>query len=338
MNITSKYRSLSVQAKAALWFTICSFLQKGISFITVPIFTRLMSTEEYGTYTVYLSWLQILTIMTSLYLFNGVYDNAMAKYEKQRDEYTSAMQGLTLVITGAVFALYCFTSGFWEKILNLPKSMILLMFLEALLSPALSYWSGRQRFEYRYRILVCVTILQALMNPIASLVLIRMNGGTAMMRILGIVGVQVCICDISMPDLSGLELLSQLPKGMATIMLSVHDSPALVEQALNAGARGFLSKRCSPDELIAAVRTVSTGGCYLTPDIAIKLAAGRQDPLTRRERQVAEKLAQGMSVKEIAAELDLSPKTVHVHRANLMEKLNVSNDVELARRMFDSWQ
>lgn len=85
MNITSKYRSLSIQARAALWFTICSFLQKGISFITVPIFTRLMSTEEYGTYTVYLSWLQILTILTSLYLFNGVYDNAMAKYEKQRD-------------------------------------------------------------------------------------------------------------------------------------------------------------------------------------------------------------------------------------------------------------
>ncbi|EPK3314714.1 transcriptional regulator UhpA [Klebsiella pneumoniae] len=151
-------------------------------------------------------------------------------------------------------------------------------------------------------------------------------------------GVQVCICDISMPDISGLELLSQLPKGMATIMLSVHDSPALIEQALNAGARGFLSKRCSPDELIAAVRTVAAGGCYLTPDIAMKLAAGRQDPLTKRERQVAEKLAQGMAVKEIAAELSLSPKTVHVHRANLLEKLGVSNDVELARRMFDSWQ
>ncbi|ATF95092.1 transcriptional regulator UhpA [Cedecea neteri] len=150
-------------------------------------------------------------------------------------------------------------------------------------------------------------------------------------------GVQVCICDISMPDISGLELLSQLPKGMAIIMLSVHDSPALVEQALNAGARGFLSKRCSPDELIAAVRTVATGGCYLTPDIAMKLAAGRQDPLTKRERQVAEKLAQGMAVKEIATELGLSPKTVHVHRANLMEKLDVSNDVALARRLFDGW-
>ena len=60
-------------------------------------------------------------------------------------------------------------------------------------------------------------------------------------------------------------------------------------------------------------------------------------PLTRRERQVAEKLAQGMAVKEIAAELGLSPKTVHVHRANLLEKLGVSNDVELAHRMFDGW-
>ena len=68
------------------------------------------------------------------------------------------------------------------------------------------------------------------------------------------------------------------------------------------------------------MHTVATGGCYLTPDIAIKLASGRQDPLTKRERQVAEKLAQGMAVKEIAA-----------------EKLGVSNDVELARRMFDGW-
>ena len=73
-------------------------------------------------------------------------------------------------------------------------------------------------------------------------------------------------------------------------------------------------------------------------EIAIKLAAGRQDPLTRRERQVAEKLAQGMSVKEIAAELDLSPKTVHVQRGRFLEIFRGSNDVELARRMFDSWQ
>ncbi|KAI3490385.1 hypothetical protein L1887_45210 [Cichorium endivia] len=94
-------------------------------------------------------------------------------------------------------------------------------------------------------------------------------------------GVQVCICDISMPDLSGLELLSQLPKGMATIMLSVHDSPALVEQALNAGARGFLSKRCSPDELIAAS---ASGGAPGAGGAAVPLraASGVNAPVPAR--------------------------------------------------------
>ncbi len=151
-------------------------------------------------------------------------------------------------------------------------------------------------------------------------------------------GAQVCICDISMPDISGLELLSLLPRGLAVIMLSVHDSPSLIEMALKAGAKGFLSKRCSPDELVAAIRAAAAGGCYLALDIAQRLAFARQDPLTERERQVAEKLAQGLAVKEIASELGLSPKTIHVHRANLMEKLGVSNNVELARRLFDQWQ
>ncbi|VTN12728.1 Transcriptional regulatory protein uhpA [Raoultella terrigena] len=83
---------------------------------------------------------------------------------------------------------------------------------------------------------------------------------------------------------------------------------------------------------------MATGGCYLTPDIAMKLAAGRQDPLTKRERQVAEKLAQGMAVKEIAAELGLSPKTVHVHRANLLESSASATTLSWRDAMFDSWQ
>ena len=150
-------------------------------------------------------------------------------------------------------------------------------------------------------------------------------------------GVQLCVCDISMPDQSGLDLLRQLPAGLAVVMLSVHDSPALIEQALQAGAKGFLSKRCSPEELIAAVRTAAQGGCYLTPDIAQKLASSSRDPLTNREREIAQLLAQGLEVKAIAEQLGLSPKTVHVHRANLMDKLKVSNNVELAHRMLDSW-
>ncbi len=146
----------------------------------------------------------------------------------------------------------------------------------------------------------------------------------------------VCILDISMPDESGLSLLSDMPSGLACIMLSVHDSATMVENALNTGAKGYLSKRCSPDELIQAVRTAYSGGCYLTPDIALKLASANHSVssltnLTKRERQIGELLAKGMEVRDIASRLQLSPKTVHVHRANAMDKLGVTNNVALAR-------
>lgn len=149
-------------------------------------------------------------------------------------------------------------------------------------------------------------------------------------------GVDVCILDISMPDESGLVLLEVMPKGVACIMLSVHDSPAMVEKALELGALGYLTKRCSPDELIQAVRTSANGGCYLTPDIAVKLASPRPfqqsvAKLTKREYEVCELLASGLDVKSVATKLGLSHKTVHVHRANALDKLAVKNNVELAQ-------
>ncbi|MDN3680749.1 transcriptional regulator UhpA [Vibrio tapetis subsp. quintayensis] len=146
----------------------------------------------------------------------------------------------------------------------------------------------------------------------------------------------VCIVDISMPDESGLDLLQDIPSSIACVMLSVHDTAGMVEKALEAGAKGYLSKRCSPEELIQAVRTASAGGCYLTPDIALKLASGGRDAsylnkLTKRERQIGEMLASGLDVKSVALELGLSHKTVHVHRANAMDKLNVKNNVGLCK-------
>lgn len=151
---------------------------------------------------------------------------------------------------------------------------------------------------------------------------------------------QVAIVDISMPDESGLVLLAEMPRGIATIMLSIHDSSVMVEQALELGAKGYLTKRCSPDELIQAVRTSAHGGCYLTPDIALRLAAPKSNhntlsQLTKREKEVCHLLAEGLDVKDIAQQLGLSHKTVHVHRANAMDKLGVNNNVALAKLLAD---
>ncbi|MDP2558602.1 transcriptional regulator UhpA [Photobacterium damselae subsp. piscicida] len=146
----------------------------------------------------------------------------------------------------------------------------------------------------------------------------------------------VCILDISMPDESGLSLLKDIPSGIACIMLSVHDSVAVINQALSCGAVGYLSKRCSPDELIDAVRSVATGKQYFSPDIEINLVQQEDNEqasvhLTKREREIGLLLAKGLDVKTVAAELGLSHKTVHVHRANAMEKLGLKNNVELSQ-------
>ncbi|EER48068.1 CitB protein [Actinobacillus minor NM305] len=144
----------------------------------------------------------------------------------------------------------------------------------------------------------------------------------------------ICILDISMPDENGLSLLQDIPSGIRCIMLSVNDSELIVKKALELGAKGYLSKRCSAEELIQAVRTVYAGGVYLMPELTTKLVSSRNnspiEQLTKREREICELLIQGFDAKEIADKLNLSFKTVHVHRANAMSKLNVKNNVELA--------
>ncbi|XWY19324.1 response regulator [Bisgaard Taxon 45] len=149
----------------------------------------------------------------------------------------------------------------------------------------------------------------------------------------------VCIIDISMPDETGLELLKAIPSGIHCIMLSVNDSNIMVRKALELGAKGYLSKRCHPDELIQAVHAVFAGGLYLMPELTSKLvnpvSSGTQQ-LTKRELEVCELLTAGFNAKEIAEQLNLSFKTVHVHRANAMSKLNVKNNVELANFFHDA--
>ena len=189
--IKQKYKNLSIQTKAAFWFTGCNFLQKGISFITVPIFTRMMSTEEYGIYTLYASWYQILLIFTSLYLFNGVYDNAMSKFSNDRDAFTSSIQGLSIMISFVVFAFYLISNQYWQNILGLSSKYIFLMFAEMIVAPALYFWSGRQRFEYQYKKLVVVTLLKSVVNPILGLIFVFQSLDKAFGRVVSIVVVEL---------------------------------------------------------------------------------------------------------------------------------------------------
>ncbi|MTH46203.1 response regulator transcription factor [Intestinirhabdus alba] len=149
--------------------------------------------------------------------------------------------------------------------------------------------------------------------------------------------IDVAVMDIAMPDENGLSLLKRLraqKPGFRAIILSIYDAPSFVQSALDAGASGYLTKRCGPEELVRAVRAVGMGGHYLCADALRALRGGEQPPralaaLTPREREVFALLVKGESVKEIAFRLDLSHKTVHVHRANVLDKLQCHNAIEL---------
>jgi two-component system invasion response regulator UvrY len=159
-------------------------------------------------------------------------------------------------------------------------------------------------------------------------------------RQLRVVNPQVLLLDISLPGgISGIEAIARfrrLVPDMRIVMLSMHESAPFPEMALAQGASGYLSKRCAAEELLTAVREVTAGRKYLSSVIAQRIALGQMGggrsglrSLTQREFEVFEHLAAGLSVKEIAEMLHLSPKTVHVHRSNLMRKLEARNSMEL---------
>ncbi len=158
-------------------------------------------------------------------------------------------------------------------------------------------------------------------------------------RVLSASHIDVAVIDISMPDESGLVLLEKLRAkhpNYKAIILSIYDSASFVSKAIDAGAYGYLSKRCGPEELVTAIRSVANGNRYLCADALVNLSNASVSPsvlheLTKREREVFDHLILGCDVKEIGLKLNISYKTIHVHRANILSKLGLSNNVDLIR-------
>lgn len=158
-SLTKKYNSIPVSVKASIWFVICSVLQKGIVFLTTPIFTRLMSTDQYGQVTMYNSWLEVFTILATLNLFYGVYNNALTKYPEDREAATSSMQGLCTTITVGMFFVYLVFQNWINQLTKMSTIMTCLLFAEVLFVPAFRFWAAKQRFEYKYKMLIVLTLL-----------------------------------------------------------------------------------------------------------------------------------------------------------------------------------
>jgi two-component system invasion response regulator UvrY len=150
----------------------------------------------------------------------------------------------------------------------------------------------------------------------------------------------VVVMDITMPGMGGMEaierILAREPQARI-LVLSAHEDSVHPKRVLNAGAIGYLTKRSAPEELIKAIRTVASGKMYLEANIAQQMAiqqlSGEKNPvdvLSGREFEVFMALAQGKSTNDIAEALCLSPRTVGTHLYNIKQKLNASNQAEIA--------
>jgi len=150
----------------------------------------------------------------------------------------------------------------------------------------------------------------------------------------------VLILDITMPGQGGLAILDQLKKErpkMGILVLSIHPEDLFGVRALRAGAAGYMNKESASEQLVNAVRRIASGGKYISQNLAEKLAlyvAGNgkapHEALSDREYQILRLLVSGKTVSEIAAELNLSAKTVSTYRNRTLRKMNLKNNVELA--------
>lgn len=171
--------------------------------------------------------------------------------------------------------------------------------------------------------------------------------GREAVRLVETLAPDIVFMDIMMPSLNGLEALKQLglksPK-TRVVVLSMNSSEEYVVQSLSSGASGYLVKNIAPAELDTAIRTVMRGETYISPEVARHpdLAALRRgggpnldqtsyDRLTPRQREVLQLIAEGHSTKEIARKLDISVKTVEMHRAQLMTSLDIHDVAGLVR-------
>ena len=150
----------------------------------------------------------------------------------------------------------------------------------------------------------------------------------------------VIVMDLAMPGAGGMEAAKRIlarDKGARILALSAHEDPSHARHMLKAGALGYLSKRSAPEALIDAIRQIAAGRMYVDAIVAQRMAMqefrGETNPvglLSEREFEIFLKLAKGLSVNQIADILTLSPRTVGTHLYNIKQKLNVSNQAEIA--------
>lgn len=170
-----KWRNMSPTVKASTSYAVCSILQRCISFFTMPFFLRSrfhLTTAQFGEVTLYSTWMGILTIFLTLNLASGSFATAMVKFEKDRNGYISAIQGINIFLVAVFLAIYIPFRNLFNVVFELPTPIVILMIVELSMNMAWSLWSGRNRFEFKWKAVVAASLINSIISPVLAILIV----------------------------------------------------------------------------------------------------------------------------------------------------------------------
>ncbi len=189
----NKYKNLSVVARASLWAFFASLIQKGISILATPIFTRILTTTEFAQYTLYQSWHDIFIIFTSLNVFNYAVLSGLKEYENDKNTFLSSSQILVTGLSVLCFIIYFIINIFFKNITGFPISIMILMFIDILFFSSFNIWAAGQRYEFKYKTMTFLSILIGILGPVAGLIAIHFSPNRGYGRIYGVAIINILV-------------------------------------------------------------------------------------------------------------------------------------------------
>lgn len=191
-DLKKKYGNLTIMAKASLWAFFSSIIQRGMSIIATPIYTRILTTEEYAQYTLYQSWFVIWMIFASLQVFNYSTYTALTKFD-DRDSFISSATGVIVSLTTLCGIVYFLLSYIFGDFLGFPSFIVACMFLDILFFSIYNLWSAGQRYSYQYKLMAIVSVTIGVCEPVLGIALTYQTENKGYGRIYGVFAVHLIV-------------------------------------------------------------------------------------------------------------------------------------------------
>lgn len=265
--ILEKYRLIPLQVRASGWFFVCFMIQKLISVVSTAVFTRIMSTEDYGLISIYNSWSDLFVMVASLNLAVGCFNVGMTRYENSRKQWVSSLQILS-ILTATVFSvLFISTFTVWNRWVNLPFVCIMVMVITFFSIPALNLWTAKQKYECSYRKLVAVSVLYSALVFIVSLICVLVSENKGITKIVttavvtSIIGLILLFSNIIASEKkTNIEYIKfafkyntvMMPAFLATIILNQIDR-IMIDRMVSRDAAGIYSVSYNAAYMISIV-------------------------------------------------------------------------------------